>query len=79
MEPILIDLMPNGRSDRDDPHEGEEFGYVLSGKITLVIGDTVHKAKKGDSFYFVPSSVHFIKNTGASAARIIWVSSPPNF
>ena len=31
MEPILLELGPGGETDEDDPHEGEEFGYVLSG------------------------------------------------
>ena len=35
MEPILISLLPGGVSYKDDPHEGEEFGFVLSGAITL--------------------------------------------
>jgi transcriptional regulator with XRE-family HTH domain len=79
MEPILISIGPNGQSDTEDPHEGEEFGYVISGKISLVIGDHEYRAKKGDSFYFKPSLVHSIRNPGTSAAKIIWVSSPPNF
>ena len=38
MEPIMITLEPNGQYIEEEPHEGEEFGYVLSGVITLHIG-----------------------------------------
>ena len=31
MEPILVTLSPGGETDDDMPHEGEEFGYVISG------------------------------------------------
>ncbi|HML48421.1 MAG TPA: cupin domain-containing protein, partial [Clostridia bacterium] len=29
MEPILVKLAPGGATQLEDPHEGEEFGYVL--------------------------------------------------
>lgn len=43
MEPILIELEPEGRSKEDSPHEGEEFGYVISGNIFIHIGSEKHK------------------------------------
>ena len=52
MEPILITLGPKGQYVEDEPHEGEEFGYVLSGSIILHLGRKKYKVKKGESFYF---------------------------
>ena len=78
MEPIRLTLAPNGSTYPDLPHEGEEFGYVLSGNIQIHIGNQVHKAKKGESFYFTPSGRHYIQ-AGKSGATLIWVSSPPSF
>lgn len=37
MEPIIINLEAGGQSTIDDPHNGEEFGYVLEGQVTLVL------------------------------------------
>ena len=54
MEPIRLTLEPGGSTYPDNPHEGEEFGYVLSGSISIVVGNKRYKAKKGDSFYFEP-------------------------
>jgi transcriptional regulator with XRE-family HTH domain len=79
MEPILIEIAPGGQSSVEDPHEGEEFGYVLSGRIILMLGDASYRAKKGCSFYFKPSSPHCIRNAGTSIAKVIWVCSPPFF
>lgn len=79
MEPIEIILQPGGRSEMEDPHEGEEFGYVLRGEITLHIGQAQHRAAKGESFYFRPAAEHFIENTGKKAAAVIWVATPPTF
>ena len=38
MEPILIELKKGKNSMEIDPHDGEEFGYVIHGKITLMKG-----------------------------------------
>ncbi len=79
MEPILITLSPSGSSETENPHEGEEFGYVVSGGITVCLGTQRFKVKKGESFYFKPSASHKIVNAGKSEAVVLWVSSPPNF
>ena len=79
MEPIRLTLEPGGSTYPDNPHEGEEFGYVLSGSITVHIGNKKYKAKKGESFYFTPGSTHYIKANEKTGATLIWVSSPPSF
>ena len=43
---------PAARPREDDPHEGEEFGYVLSGALKIVLGDRVERVKRDESFYF---------------------------
>lgn len=79
MEPIMINLEPGGQYVEEEPHEGEEFGYVLSGSINLHLGKKKYKLKKGDSFYYKANSTHYIDNTGKSAAKVIWISTPPSF
>lgn len=79
MEPIRLTLEPGGETYPDNPHEGEEFGYVLHGSITIYLGNKSYKAKKGESFYFVPNKKHYIKASSKSNAVLIWVSSPPSF
>lgn len=79
MEPIRLTLSPGGSTYPDNPHEGEEFGYVLSGSITIHLGKKTYRAKKGESFYFTPSSTHYIKANNKTGATILWISSPPSF
>lgn len=79
MEPILIELEPEGRSKEIFPHEGEEFGYVITGNILVHIGAEKYKVKKGESFYYKANSNHYISNAGKTVASIIWVSTPPSF
>ncbi|MDD6042255.1 MAG: helix-turn-helix domain-containing protein [Eubacteriaceae bacterium] len=77
MEPIRLNLEPGGSTYPDTPHEGEEFGYVLKGEIRIHIGNKVHKAVEGESFYYRPEKKHYISSV--KGAKIIWVSTPPSF
>ncbi|NLL70755.1 MAG: cupin domain-containing protein [Epulopiscium sp.] len=79
MEPILVTLQPGGQSEMDDPHEGEEFGYVLAGSIHLHLGSQIYKAKKGESFYFKATRNHYISNGGKTPALVLWICTPPTF
>ena len=79
MEPILIEIDPDGRTKEDSPHEGEEFGYVINGNIFIHIGSQKHRVKKGESFYYKANANHYISNEGKTKAKIIWVSTPPSF
>lgn len=79
MEPIMLTLQPHSETTIDMPHEGQEFGYVLEGKIILNLGGKDYACKKGETFYFNTDKNHFIKNNGNTIAKVIWISSPPNF
>jgi quercetin dioxygenase-like cupin family protein len=58
MEPILLELKPGGSSQVDNPHEGEEFGYVLAGNVTVHVGKKKFKVKKGECFYYIRQTLH---------------------
>lgn len=79
MEPILLSLRPGQTNGMDLPHDGEEFGFVLAGKIKLTLGKSAYTCKTGDSFYFRSGKSHCVENCGESEAKVLWVSCPPNF
>ncbi|MEN6419711.1 MAG: XRE family transcriptional regulator [Clostridiaceae bacterium] len=79
LEPILVTIPAGVKGTEDDPHEGEEFGYVLSGSVLLVLGEKRYRVKKGGSFYFRPTRLHYLVNPGKVEARVLWVSTPPSF
>ncbi len=79
MEPILVELQDGAKTADEDPHAGEEWGYVLDGIADLHIGDAVYTVKKNMSFYFVPDKVHYVENTHKRPLKFIWVSTPPSF
>ena len=79
MEPIMITIKPGGQYIEEEPHEGEEFVYVLSVAIYLHLGEKKVKVRKGESFYFKPKANHYISNAGKISAKVIWISTPPSF
>ena len=79
MEPLLVVLQPHSILPEDKPHAGEEFGYVISGRVKVHLGDKVYQAKAGDSFYYPANREHCLENPGSRPAKFIWVSTPPNF
>ena len=79
MEPILVTLEPGAKLEPDLPHMGEEFGHVLAGAVTLVLGEKRYRVRKGDSFSYKPSVQHYLANPGKTPATVLWVSTPPNF
>ncbi|MBR4015192.1 MAG: helix-turn-helix transcriptional regulator [Anaerotignum sp.] len=79
MEPILLELPQGGQSFLMDPHSGEEFGYVLEGTVILMAGEERHTVHKGETFYLLGKTRHYLKNEKKTTAKILWVSTPPLF
>ncbi|MBQ1505913.1 MAG: helix-turn-helix transcriptional regulator [Erysipelotrichales bacterium] len=79
MEPILVEFEPGGTSEEVEPFEGEELGYVLQGRITLVFGDKEYVLKKGETFYLHGEKSHYLRNDSKTRAAVLWVSTPPVF
>ena len=72
IEPIYLTLQAGGSTCPDTPHEGEEFGYVLQGAVSIHLGNKTYKAKKGESFYYTADKTHFLSSK--NGATLIWVS-----
>ena len=79
MEQIILTLPVGGQSEVRLPFEGEEFGYVLEGKVILKTQTEVYKLKKGDCFSINGKREHFIKNNNNGKSKVLWVATPSNF
>ncbi len=79
MEPILVTILPHQTTRTILPHEGEEFGYVLSGSVVLENGGRKHRVRKGETFYIRGEEEHCLRNSGASPAQVLWIATPPSF
>jgi transcriptional regulator with XRE-family HTH domain len=78
MEPALVTIGP-GQEIEESSHAGEEFGYVLQGKVMVEYGERKSTAGKGECFYFVSDRSHTLSNPFKKAAKVLWVSAPPSF
>jgi len=58
-------------------HDGEEFIYVLNGKIEISVGDHVNTLKKGESLHFNSGIKHKIKNIEKKDAELVVVVYSP--
>lgn len=80
MEPLLVDTKVGGHSGSGEySHAGEEFDFVLKGKVELLLGENKYILTKGDSVYFDASISHHWRNTGDIESTILRVVSPPTF
>ncbi|MEE9273680.1 MAG: cupin domain-containing protein [bacterium] len=78
MEPAIVTIEP-GQSLEEPSHAGEEFGYVLQGKVMVRYGRRQVAARRGEWFYFVADRTHGVSNTFKQDAKVLWISTPPSF
>jgi len=60
-EPFEVTVEPNDKEMRLNSHEGEEFNYLLEGKLLLRINDRELILNPGDCIYFNSSNLHGMK------------------
>lgn len=76
LEPLLVELPPRYEAPPAFAHEGEEFIYVLEGRLTLVIQEEEYPLEPGDSIHFLSQVPHTMKNPHAEPAKVIWILTP---
>ncbi len=76
MEPFMIDIEPSAHSDyKLSSHEGEEFIYVLQGKVEINYGKDIYTLSEGDSIYLdsiVAHNVHAAENQKAKILGVVY-------
>lgn len=77
MEPFIVDI-EQGESKKmfKSSHEGEEFIYVMEGKITVAYGTDIFELEEGDCIY-LDSIVEHLVTTSCPRARILGVIYVP--
>lgn len=79
MEPIILTLPQGAQCEERLPFDGEEFGYVLCGKVEIVTQTEKVKLKCGDSFSIDGKKQHVIRNAHKGESKVLWVTTPSNF
>jgi len=81
LEPQLFVLAPGASSDGSYAHDGEEFLYLLSGAMTVWVGDDeIHRlTDPGDALSFPSTLPHRWRNDASGETRLLWINTPPTF
>lgn len=81
LEPQLFILAPGASSDGTYAHEGEEFLYLLSGAVTVWVGDEERYSldRAGDALSFPSTLPHRWRNDAGGESRLLWINTPPTF
>ena len=59
-------------------HEGEEFMYMLQGKLEIWLDEVErYVLQPGDSLYFASTRAHRWRCIGKEEAVVLWINSPP--
>ena len=53
-------------------HHGREFGYILSGRLGVKVGDDEYVLEAGDSISFDSTIPHRLHNDGDEPLSAIW-------
>ena len=77
MQPFYTVIPPKGRSREPYAHQGEEFGIVLEGDLTLTVGEEIYEVRPMTSFYYSSLLPHSWVNNGTKPCCVIWVITPP--
>jgi DNA-binding transcriptional MerR regulator len=80
LEPHLFSLAPGASSVGDYRHEGEEFVFVITGSVTIGVGeDEQHRLLAGDALTFPSTLPHRWHNNPREETRLLWINTPPTF
>ncbi len=78
MEPFIVEIEPSEQSDYMlSTHEGEEFIYVLEGRVEINYGKDIYLLNPGDSIYLDSIVSHNVHAADKKPAKILAVIYAP--
>jgi transcriptional regulator with XRE-family HTH domain len=80
IEIFVIRLEPGANTVHDSQHQGEEFSYVINGKIRIILGkEDVYELSSGDMIYYKSDISHFWENIGDDIAEVLVANTPATY
>ncbi len=71
---LSADVLSFSKGDCLYQHDGEEWLYVLSGQLRLILADSEYVLQPGDAAHFDASTPHRFSAIGSCDAEIIFVA-----
>lgn len=72
---VFIGEMPASCHNPPRSHEGEEFGYVLEGRVRLTIGEETYNLGPGDSYHLLSATPHVCETNNEEGATLLWAQT----
>lgn len=80
VEFLRVEFEPHGEAEEEPyAHEGEEYGFVIQGRVEVHIDGTTYRLGPGDSVFFPAKLPHYVRGAGRRKAVMIWAISPPSY
>jgi DNA-binding transcriptional MerR regulator/quercetin dioxygenase-like cupin family protein len=80
MDPEIFRVAPGVSSGGSYHHEGEEFIYMLKGKLEIWLDEIErYVLEAGDCLYFESTHAHRWKNLSETETVMLWCNTPPTF
>lgn len=76
VQPLRIKISPARKGSEHYHHEGEEWVYVLSGKLTLSLAGKTYDLDPGDAAHFESRLPHRLIARGSCDAEVLVVAAP---
>jgi transcriptional regulator with XRE-family HTH domain len=72
MEPFIVSVPAKGKDALTfNEHPGQEFIYMLKGRLEITLGATVHVMEPGDSLYFTSRTPHALRGLDGQPAEFL--------
>ncbi|SDU65520.1 helix-turn-helix domain-containing protein [Desulfobacula phenolica] len=75
MDPFLVRIEPDSKQRYDFSHKGEEFNYILQGKLKLLYKGDEIILEKGDCVYFDSSVPHKLELIGDETVYMLSINA----
>jgi transcriptional regulator with XRE-family HTH domain len=76
LQPIRLSVSPKRKGNEHFHHEGEEWIYLLSGRLTLSLAGKTYDLEPGDAAHFDSRLPHRLIARGPHEAEVLLVASP---
>jgi len=77
MEPFIVEIEPRKEDELlYNDHTGEEFHFVMEGRVEFRTAEQTHVLEKGDSLYFDSSIPHALRGVDGMAKSLIIIYAP---
>jgi transcriptional regulator with XRE-family HTH domain len=73
LEPVHVTIAPCDDTRDAYAHEGEEFAYVLSGRLVFIVDCVEYRLEAGDSIHYQSTIPHTFRNETDEPAEALWV------